>query len=315
MAFGRKIQGYRGAYRRPFVSGTTAIEPPSTYQSTPSVQESDVLYRFNETDASQVSATIWAARCPDQELPPPDPVYYALNGTATFKAAGADGGVGPRILFDCDNNSPTIKPCLFQLIDPDTNDSWQVPDRFEIRFRIAHLNSLSIGFFLHNNQAVSGPFWGYGFANLHNAASTELILCEGGGGLCTGNEGAGFYGVSLTAVGTTKSGIAVSNTGTNPSVGGYLSYLFDTVPATASTHPYPMFTAIGLGSSGSSSFGGNTWPPHGSNSILGSSPAAGWTNRTGLNYLSIVCSPPSGPNSGTAELAEFMVIKHPHDRF
>lgn len=303
-----RAQGSQAAYHRPFVTRTTEVVLPSAY--VPSAgHASDILHRFNETDATQTDATMWAARAPDVNSVGPPALYDALTATSAYKTPGQDGGVGARLAFTMSAGSATVKTVLFRLLDTTTADSWLVPNRFEIRFRIAHLNNVSVGFFLHNND--SAAIWGFGFANLFNSNTTQIIRCEGTGGL----SGFPYFTGNFQAPGTSKAGISVLNTTTNPSVGGYLSYMFDTVPTTGATTPLPIFTAWPLGALGSSGNSANTWPPNGSNSILGNPPIAGWTGKAGLNYLGVVLSNTGAPSTGTAEIAEFMVLKHPMDRF
>ena len=281
----------RTKYNRPATSGTGEIVQPSYYASS----SSNVLWKWNETDTSCLSSTITLRTTALGEL-------NITNFTQTFVDAAASGGVGPRIRHTFTFGGGNGGAFIFNFKNGSTDMT--VPDRFIFRFRLAEATNIKTGIMVWNNN-LSDP-WGFG-------------LCNGRAGTTTTEPGQ-LAGASPTGLddpfllpANTAGGVDPEDNVAGSSQGAIIEYTVANVPATASTTPYPTchMQFLGTNFSGSS----RLIRSHGtSQSFLGTAPAAGWTNKTGLNTLAlffIQYAPPGA--SATVDISDMMILRHPMD--
>lgn len=269
-------------YKMPFTYGNSEQRLPSTFIPA----GAQVVWQWNETNVAQFGST------------------YIMNSTRTaalnvsaaaISTPGAAGGVGPRVRFTWTMVAGT-GGCMVWPIYDQTGSYLSVPNRFRVRYRIAMANNMKVGFCIHNGNP-STPY-AFGSAQLPASNSAEANSAD--------PSVVGGETPWVSSGGTGGNSRSPNNSAGNPAVGTYYEDYYQYDLATASTPPIPMIGHNPIFGQGTSVTGANVATP---SNILGAVPAAGWTNRTDLNYLGIlfITNRPTG-TSATVEMADLQVL-------
>jgi hypothetical protein len=264
---------------------------------------SNILWAWNETDTTQfgTSAELKTSGLPGNT--------FALTSSA-FSFVGTTsgtGGAGARLRMTTTQTIGSGGAFQHAIYSSGTT-RLIVPDRFVVFMRLADLPSAGgwrVGVILWNGD-TSAP-WGFGCVNGEAGTTlTELVRMEGA--TPTGNNDP----YVLSAV--TKGGVDPASAGTG-ATGALIWWYFDVTQATVSTTPLGQCHLHYLGTNFSGT--ARVIPMYGAaGGFIGAgAPIAGWTNKTGLNTLSLLYkSNGSTGAAATADIAQFRILRHPADQ-
>lgn len=162
--------GYN-SYRAPYTIGTAAPTPPSTYNFNSS---SNVLWRFNETDTTQIGARI---------------IPCTLNATPisseTITVVSGGNSVGTRLRFQLTfgTASSSTNAGAWPILD-DSGNVFTLPDRFVFRCRFASLTTVAMtnlffGFGVYNGDSTGAGSYGIGIAQHSTGGATVITRLQG----------------------------------------------------------------------------------------------------------------------------------------